>query len=338
MAQLLIFRMTMLATVVAAVGCGPIWPAAHAESVPLIAYNLPLDGARIHLVDWTGRQASLITRPEVRPFTASPDGSRILFASLSDHQWLLTDGRGTLLRKLTDPGVVTHWGDDNRSICAVPNPGPHGNGPTDRLTLLTPTGTWRQVVRLGDMLRPGDLLEILACSPLADQVVVASTPSCCGAREARLYRLSSGKMLAERTYADQAVTSLIASHDGRYLGESQRSDSVIWDLVHGHRVATLRGGQVDGFSWNGRRILSTPSASSGPPVILEVASGATVWKGTAGTQFKQARPASDDMLLDVAGRGGYDLVVVPASGIPRTLVHLLAGPAPSHTTVGDLTG
>jgi hypothetical protein len=93
--------------------------------------------------------------------------------------------------------------------------------------------------------------------------------------EVRVMSLSTGALLYQHQYpSGQVASSVVASHDGRYLAEQTMStdaqghqingDTLIRRTSDGNIVARLSGQAVRAFSWDGSRVITMPGL--GAPV------------------------------------------------------------------------
>jgi hypothetical protein len=248
-------------------GAGPlIWyqTARLANPVPQPTQQIALDwnGAVVGMLRVLGNANQL------------PDGSRLW---VGDN---LLDQTGAVVGQLTILKGGPTWGDDSRQRCQMSTAS--GNGPTGQSStepawlfagpIGSPMHRVAQVGEYGGQTGP----QVAACSPLSDRAVVVQNAIAWG-REVWVLRLSNGAVLYHHLYGSQEVsTSIVASHDGRYLaeelmpGDAVFGDTQIRRTSDGAIVARLTRQAVVGFSWDGTRVVTTPAYQSGAPNEVRV--------------------------------------------------------------------
>jgi len=190
---------------------------------------------------------------------------------------------------------------------------------------------------------------ILTCSVLNDRVVLTEVGTM-GTTGVRVLALSSGRVLFQRSYSGPA-TSLISSHDGKYLAEqSSTYDSqgqpvtamtVIRRTSDGKEVARIDKQRIVRFSWDGLRVVTAPfSPGIGPNAVelIEWQTGKTLWlqpgiSGTdgGGTVYAMAQPNGPNIaiaLTSQAHHGDVDqLWLVGSDGQATQVVNQVFYPA-----------
>jgi hypothetical protein len=162
---------------------------------------------------------------------------------------------------------------------------------------------------------------ILACSYLTDRaVVVVDGPM--SATNVTVMALSTGARIYQHQYTSGAVaSSVVASHDGRYLAEQTIStdaqghqvygDTLIRRTSDGTVVARLAGQSVVNFSWDGSRVITMPglgSAGSQELRLVDWQRGQILWRQAepAGIAagfayvYALARPSGTEMIVGIA--------------------------------------
>jgi hypothetical protein len=162
---------------------------------------------------------------------------------------------------------------------------------------------------------------IVACSYLNDRAVVEQDGPM-WASEVRILALSTGALIYRHLYASgQVGSSLVASHDGRYLAEQTLSadaqghqvqgDTLIRRTSDGAIVARLADQSVAKFSWDGSRVITYPaygSATNHEVRLVDWQRGQILWRMARPTDIAPgfpyvstlAKPGSADFMVGVA--------------------------------------
>jgi hypothetical protein len=146
--------------------------------------------------------------------------------------------------------------------------------------------------------------------------------------EVRILTLSTGALIYQHQYpSGQVASSMVASHDGRYLAEQTMStdaqghqaygDTLIRRTSDGTVVARLVGQNVAAFSWDGSRVITMPgsnSANNHEVRLVDWQHGQILWRlaptEPAGSSvgdyyvFALARPGGTDLMVGAAVRPG----------------------------------
>lgn len=255
----------------------PGWPASGA---PVIwygtsnLYTLPSD-QRLVAIDWQGKLAGT-SYPTSNIRQQAPDGSS-----------LLTQEGGYLDANGVTPGLsyaypsTVRTADDSKSLCA--------------LDWLSTNQSWLETGPLRGPLRrvapvgppaPRSGFDIIACSVAGDRAVIADN-GMAGTTAVRLIALSSGRVIAQRSYVSGGL-SVISSRDGRYLAESSASYdaqhdqptgvTVIRRMVDGRVLARLDNRRVLQFSWDGARVVTVPFFGAPDVTLLDWQTGKVLWR------------------------------------------------------------
>ena len=312
-------------------------PGTPPKNIPLIWYatSSPYSGRQDpnHLyrnlaLDWSGTLVGSLYG--TTPVYQAPDGMRIaLGAGVADPSGALVAASGT---NKGGPGFA----DDSRHICAIRDanggdPGAQEGKPT--WLFAGPIGgslhRIGQAGSVGGQSGPG----ILACSYLNDRAVVVENVIM-SASEVWIYRLSTGSLLYHHNYTSGAVaSSIVASHDGRYLAEQTMTtdaqghqvyaDTLIRRTSDGTVVARIADQTVVAFSWDGSRLIASPglaSVTNHEVRLLDWQRGQILWRlgQPAGSNpgdyyvFALPRPGGTDFMVGVAvraaGTGDYPAI------------------------------
>jgi hypothetical protein len=159
--------------------------------------------------------------------------------------------------------------------------------------------------------------------------------------EVRVMSLSTGALLYQHQYpSGQVASSVVASHDGRYLAEQTMStdaqghqingDTLIRRTSDGNIVARLSGQAVRAFSWDGSRVITMPGLGA-PDThemrLVDWQRGQVLWRQAepAGIApgyayvYALAKPGGTDVIVGIAadstGQAPVDaLWVIHANG------------------------
>ena len=319
-------------------------PGAPPAGTPVIWYSLSspwqslADPQRLVATDWTG---TLVGTMYQMPATAqSPDGS-ILSTPTGEY----FDRTGTLMRT---PSAPTYYpsvlADDNRSQCEIR---PYGTSPGEQWVFVGRVdGAAHRVGPVGVLPARGGL-SILACSVLNNRVVVAEF-GMNGLAGVRVLEVSSGRLIFQRAYPTQ-LTSVVSSHDGKYLAEQTTTYNsqgvpltgltLIRRTVDGKVVANLANQRVLRFSWDDLRVVTVPAfAGLGPNDVqfIEWQTGKTLWRlsgslNTYGNAFALPQPNGPNMAIALSTQsqsGDVDqLWMVAADGHATQVVNEVFYPA-----------
>ena len=289
-------------------GSGPlIWYATAASTGPQ-----PRPTTNIAL-GWNGTVAG--TLHELGNISQSPDGLRLLADGNN-----LIDQTGAVVGQMSRLKGGPGWADDSRHSCYMSTANgatPTGNAEQAWLFYGPVGGPGHRVAQVGEyggQTGPS----VAACSALTDRAVVVQE-AIMWAREVWLIRLSTGAVLYHHVYPDgQVASSVVASHDGRYLAEELMStdsqspvvyqDTQIRRTSDGTVLARIPRQAVVGFSWDGTRVVTLPAHESGGPNevrLVEWQRNQVVWQHSLPAP-DPARPARVDYL---SHPGGSELAI-----------------------------
>jgi hypothetical protein len=298
-------------------------PGAPSKNIPLIWYatSSPNSGGppdpnaqhRMLALDWNGTLVgSLYSTSHAYQ---APDGTRLDLAGG------FADQAGTIIGPALNTKGGPGFADDSRHVCTMrgasggdftgPEPVPSWlfSGP-----ISGPLHRVAQIGQVGGQSGP----EILACSYENDRAVVVENVIM-WTSEVRVVSLSTGALLYQHQYpSGQVASSMVASHDGRYLAEQLMStdaqghqinpDTLIRRTSDGAVVARLAGQAVRAFSWDGSRVITMPAlgaADSHEVRLVDWQRARILWRMT-----EPAGLAPGYAYVSVLSRpGGTDLVV-----------------------------
>jgi hypothetical protein len=182
---------------------------------------------------------------------------------------------------------------------------------------------------------------IVACSYQNDRAVVVEDVIM-WTSEVRVVSLSTGALLYQHQYpSGQVASSVVASHDGRYLAEQTVSpaDTLIRRTSDGAVVARLAGQAVSAFSWDGSRVITMPAigaADSHELRLVDWQRGRILWRLAEPVGIAPdlpyvstlARPGGTDVVVGIAadstgGSPAEQLWLVHADG---TVTQVAKGP------------
>jgi hypothetical protein len=298
-------------------------PGAPPKNISLIWYatSSPNSGGppdpnaqvRMLALDWNGTLVgSLYSTSHAYQ---APDGTRL------DVAGGFADQAGTIIGLSLSSKGGPGFADDSRHVCTMRSAsGGDFTGPEPVASWLFsgpisgPLHRVAQIGQVGGQSGP----EILACSYQNDRAVVVENVIM-WTSEVRVVSLSTGALLYQHQYpSGQVASSVVASHDGRYIAEQLIStdaqghqispDTVIRRTSDSAVVARLAGQAVRAFSWDGSRVITMPAlgAADSHEVRLVDWQGARVlWRMT-----EPAGLAPGYAYVSVLSRpGGTDLVV-----------------------------
>jgi hypothetical protein len=316
-------------------------PGAPPDGTPVVWYsavspwNGPAAEQRLVAIDWTGTLVG--TMYQTPAIQQSPDGS-----ILGSQGGMYVDRRGATVRTGSPSTYYNSLlADDNRSLCDVR---PSGASLGEQwLFVGRVDGPARRIAQAGSI-GARSSLAILACSVLNDRAVVGEI-GMTGFASVRVLALSSGRLLYQRAYSAQS-TSVIGSHDGKYLAEQTTSydtqgqplDGVtlIRRTADGRVVGQVGKQRVLRFSWDGMRVVIGPSyaGTGGDVALIEWQTGKTLWRtttGGGGTVYAMAQPNGPKIAIAVgtqAHSGDVDqLWLVGADGQATQIVNEVFYPA-----------
>jgi hypothetical protein len=292
-------------------------PGAPPVRTPVIWYSLvspwqgPTEPQRLVAIDWTGTLVG--TMYKTPAIQQSPDGSII---ATGDAAYF--DRSGALLRTASTVNYYNSLlADDNRSLCEIR---PYGASPGEQwLFVGRVDGAAHRVAPVGVMSARGGL-SILACSVLSNRVVVGDF-GMNGLAGVRVLEVSSGRLIFQRAYPTQS-TSVVSSHDGKYLAEyittfdpqgvPLTAVTLIRRTVDGKVVANVANQRVLRFSWDDMRVVTGPAfAGLGPndTELIEWQTGKSLWRqsgnsGTngGGTVYAMAQPNGPNIAIAVSSQ------------------------------------
>jgi hypothetical protein len=317
-------------------------PGAPPAGTPVIWYSLsspwqgPSDPQRLVAIDWAG---TLVGTMYQTPASAqSPDGS-----ILATRDGSYIDRAGTLVRNGSSPNYFSSMlADDNRSLCEIR---PYGTSPGEQWVFVGRVdGPARRVGQAGVMPARGGL-SVLACSVLNNRAVIADF-GMNGLAGVRVLEVSSGRLIFQRAYPTQS-TSVVSSHDGKYLAEyittfdsqglPRTAVTLIRRTVDGKVVANLANQRVLRFSWDDTRVATGPGFDGLGPndvELIEWQTGKSLWRhpgNPVGNLFAMAQPNGPSIAIAVSSQaqsGDVDqLWLVAADGQATQVVNEVFYPA-----------
>jgi len=321
-------------------------PGAPPAGTPVIWYSLSspwqglADPQRLVAIDWMG---TLVGTMYQTPATAqSPDGS-----ILATRDGVYFDRTGAVATIASASSYYNaQLADDNRSLCEIRQSGASGG---DESVFIGRIGGPARRVAQGGVIGARSGIVILACSVLNDRVVVGDI-GMSGMTGVRVLTLSTGRLLFQRAYSGPP-TSVISSHDGKYLAEQTTTYdtqgqplpgvSLIRRTIDGQVIAHISAQRVVRFSWDGIRVVTTPVFQGPGPTDVEVVdwkTGKIVWRvpgGPAtsggGTVFAMAQPNGPKIAIAVATQAQSgdvnQLWLVAADGQATQVVNQVFYPA-----------
>lgn len=313
-------------------------PGLPPKNIPLVWYatsspnsNGPQDPNQLYrnlALDWNGTLVGSLY--SANPASQAPDGTRIAIGAG------YADQSGTIVAQSVGTKGGPGFADDSRHACAMRNAngGDFGAAEPEPSWLFTgpiggPLHRVAQAGSVGGQSGPG----IAACSYANDRAVVVENVIMY-ASEVWVYRLSNGSLLYHHQYSSGSVaSSIVASHDGRYLAEQPLStdaqghqvyaDTLIRRTSDGAVVARLVDQSVTAFSWDGSRVVTMPafgSVNNHEVRLVDWQRGQVLWRliEPAGSNpgdyyvFVLPRPGGTDFMVGAAvraaGSGGVPAV------------------------------
>jgi hypothetical protein len=304
-------------------------PGAPPKNIPLIWYATsnpyssrppdPNPVYRLVALDWNGTVVGSLYTTTMA--SQAPDGTRLYLGAG------YADQTGTILAPPLGLKGGPGFADDSRHVCDMRN----ANG--GDFGAVEPQASWLFTGPIGGPLRrvgqAGQVggqsgPRILACSYQNDRAVVAQDVIA-WTSEVRVFALSTGALVYQHQYpSGQVASSVVASHDGRYLAEQPVSTNAQGLQVYGETlirrtsdgtvVARLAGQAVVAFSWDGSRVITKPaygSVDNREVRLVDWLHGQTLWRlaepaGVSPDQayvFALARPGGTDFMIGVAADG-----------------------------------
>jgi hypothetical protein len=303
------------------------------DSVPAIVFHDPADRPQLDAVTWDGSGLGRLSA------AGEPNPAGTLFLTASS----VVDREGRTVATLIPSGKeLPTWADDGRSLCRItPPPGSTPGAPAS-LQVAPLGGAWRTIGQYGTV-GEGAGVGIVACSTLNDRAVLVARrlqgPTALGMW---VVQLSTGHVLWSRPYTppDTGFVDITASRDGAYVAEGRLTPGTgTTTTVYGPlgAVAGTFDGHAGGyagaaFSWDGSRLLLAAGADESRVAVVDVATGATLWRAPDGLKVAAAlvEPAAGGRLGIAlngsgafAGPDGYvaaaDLYLVDAGGRAQRL-------------------
>jgi hypothetical protein len=322
----------------AAIGCNqaatgsapaPTFPAATASplptpspDVPVIYFDRPPSDAW-QVVDWNGTLHGVLPVPGIGTPQQSPDGSRLLWPSQSDYEFMDRRGQPLAIPDLSTNRGMT-WADDSSGICTVDYVTELGH--SYRLNFRPATGGSRNIATFSTPVGP----DVAACSPTSG-VVVVTTASGYKDHATQLHRttfgellvidFTNGKVLRRQSFPSRGasvVTTVVVSHDGSLAALATQSTTTVVNLKSGQTVAHFRNVIPLTFSWDGSLLAGQTNTNQGE--LVSSATGHVVWRDTeAGrvTQSAAPNPGGSEVMFLVTRGELDDLLVVAPSGATR---------------------
>ena len=309
-------------------------PSSNPSATPPHDPNLPY---RLVALDWNGTLVG--TLYATTPASQAPDGTRLFLGTG------YADQAGTPLAAATGTKGGPGFSDDSRHVCAMrtASGAEFGGNVNDQASWLFagPIGaSLHRIGQAGQIVGDQSGARILACSYLSDRAVVVVDGSM-SATNVTVMALSTGARLYQHQYTSGAVaSSVVASHDGRYLAEQTMStdaqghqvypDTLIRRTSDGAVVARLPGQAVRAFSWDGSRVITMPGLGAADTHELRLVDwqrGQILWRQAEppgvmpgyAFVYALARPGGTDMMVGIAadpnGQSGIEqLWLVHANG------------------------
>jgi hypothetical protein len=284
-------------------------PTASAGSgPPAVGFLSTAYGSDVHSLSvwsWNGKRIrTLHTRRNAECCDVgylSPDGTRLLIFDNTDKpqtgnaQELDLDGR--VVAEGFRVGGMFMSADDSRHVCQLTSAS---------LVLIDPGHGQRLVARLPLTYGPQGTPEVLRCSVVDDQAIVAEYGNS-GAITVTAVNLSTGRATKPHWAPVAAATVIAISGNGRYLLEHARLGSEIVDTATGAVVAHLDS-QPDAISWNGHLVVQSTTQTH--LEIVDWRTGVVRWPPTKSLDIRStfqvtARSRSDDLALTVATPDGH---------------------------------
>jgi hypothetical protein len=329
-------------------------PGAPPKNIPLIWYatsnplsNRPPDPNpvyRLLALDWNGTLVGSLYKTSGA--LQAPDGTRLFIGSG------YADQAGTLLGPaLGLKGGPGSFADDSRHVCAMRNAtgGDFGGDGEPSWIFTGPIGGSLHRVAQAGQVGGQSGPRIVACSYQNDRAVVVEDVIM-WTSEVRVVSLSTGAVLYQHQYpSGQVASSVVASHDGRYLAEQTMStdaqghqingDTLIRRTSDGSIVARLSGQAVRAFSWDGSRVITMPGLGAADTHELRLVDwqrGQILWRQAVPAGIAPgyayvsalARPGGTDVVVGIAadstgGSPAEQLWLVHADG---TVTQVAKGP------------
>jgi hypothetical protein len=326
-------------------GIGEVRP-----SAPPVDYGPPPAGVNLIYVgdpqaqgwligyDWSGKVRGTVKFKPGQGGTMAPDGQSFVMNAGGK------GGSGTFFDRLGQPiprqgGVLEYasnlWADDSRHMCTVSL-----DQQTFEWALNTqlPTEPIKKVVVIARDPGVGQSgISMLACSICNDLAIVVRTTIAWPA-ELWVIKLSDGSLVAHRTYPFQELATVVASADGKYLGENVITTSKLGGSVTARIrrvsdwtvIATLPedDGVLD-FSGDGSLALvsTQPTFNSEPGLygIIDWKSGSMIWRNPSetltnftaepgGLSFALARQRPQSKALGSVPDYARDITIVHGEG------------------------
>jgi hypothetical protein len=328
-------------------GPGPVDYGTPPDGVNLLYMHDPNMPAWLVGYDWSGKVRGTVRFNQNQGGTMAPDGQSFVMNAGGK------GGSGTFFDNVGQPfpwqgGVLEYashvWADDSRHMCTVSL-----DQQTFEWALNTqlPTEPIKKVAVIARDPGAGQSsISLLACS-IHNDLAIAVRTTIAWPAEVWVIKLSDGRVLAHHAYPFQELTTVVASADGKYLGEnviSTTSGSKLagaavtarirrvsdWTLV-----ATLPGSDgVVGFSGDGSLVLVSTELTLNPEPrlfgILDWKSASVIWRNPSetmtsftvepgGASFALAlqRPQSPKVTYPDPAR---DVTIVRGDGTSTTLV------------------
>jgi len=318
-------------------------PGAPPAGTPVIWYSLSspwqlADPQRLVAIDWTGTLVG--TMYQTPAIQQSPDGS-----VLGNRDGNYVDRSGVQVRTASSPNYFSSMlADDNHSLCEIR---PYGTSPGEQWVFVGRVdGAAHRVAPAGVMPARGGL-SILACSVLNNRVVVGDF-GMTGLAAVRVLEVSSGRLIFQRAYPTLS-TSVVSSHDGKYLAEQTTTYNsqglpltgltLIRRTVDGKVVANVANQRVLRFSWDDLRVVTVPALAGlgrNDVELIEWQTGKTLWRqsgtlNTYGNAFALPQPNGPNMAIALSTQsqsGDVDqLWLVAADGQATQVLNELFYPA-----------
>ena len=340
----------LAAAILVTTGCSGSKESAAASSESTVSasvpgfLSLPLGGDKhtVTLWSWGGKQVSQAhTGPVADCCTTvnqSPDGSRILVWQGSGAE-IIDSSSGKVLGTSADANGM--WADDSQHLCFVrSNPSGVEVG-TGELVLSDPGHSERVVAQVGPY--GVEQEQRMAYCSIAQNEAIVFLLTMGTVSKVTEVSLKTGAITTP-PWAAPCQTSctppVAVSGNGKYVLESRSGGGQIVDAASGKILGSLTG-QPESISWDGNVVVEfstqgTGTASYDEVQVVDWRTNTVLWTGgsTEGSSPASpcagpnaavaARPATDDLALDLSGGCGLQygqgaLWLIPAHGTAKLL-------------------
>ncbi len=288
------------------------------DSTPLILYHDPANFDQLDGMTWDGKMSGLVGAGATNGGLANPQGTLFVIGNS------VVNRAGQPLAIVDPKNQQVFWADDGAHFCSLTRVGSRDTTSLGILAYGSPGQSSRRVAQVGTF-EPAGLNgggpSVIACSPVADRVVVyQSGGQGLGVVNFWVLRLSTGELIWKGGVGWEWIA---ASHDGLRIALTNTQGTTTIFGSAGEALATLDAA-VFAFSWDGK--LAVTAARFSAPNIVDWQTGQTIWSCPSST-FKpwEAFPEPDGSHLAIGvldpqypQTGGFapvDLFVVGADGV-----------------------